>query len=214
MRRAPDVMLTEIHRQAADSPVIRLATMVRKRQSLQLGIFGSSRVILHGSLEEEDFYNADQILVGENETRKRINASIRTAAGKPIGMPVVGDRLVCTENDPGLGIMNGELFEVIANPMFDKASGVIRMTLKGIGSDEKTVEAKVPKACFLAKGYRGKANGLQMFDFGYALTVHKAQGSQWPNVLLWDESTTFEEFRWQWLYTAITRTSEKITIVM
>ena len=53
-----------------------------------------------------------------------------------------------------------------------------------------------------------------MFDFGYALTVHKAQGSQWPNVLLWDESTTFEEFRWQWLYTAITRTSEKITIVM
>jgi len=51
------------------------------------------------------------------------------------------------------------------------------------------------------------------FDFGYALTVHKAQGSQWDEIVLFDESYAFREHRARWLYTAITRAAERITIV-
>jgi exodeoxyribonuclease-5 len=51
------------------------------------------------------------------------------------------------------------------------------------------------------------------FDYGYALTVHKAQGSQWNEIVLFDESFAFKETRQRWLYTAITRAAERLTIV-
>ena len=51
------------------------------------------------------------------------------------------------------------------------------------------------------------------FDYGYALTVHKAQGSQWDNVVLFDESWAFKETRQRWLYTAITRAAKSLTVV-
>jgi exodeoxyribonuclease-5 len=51
------------------------------------------------------------------------------------------------------------------------------------------------------------------FDYGYALTVHKAQGSQWNDIVLFDESYAFKETRQRWLYTAITRAAERLTVV-
>ena len=56
--------------------------------------------------------------------------------------------------------------------------------------------------------------GSDEFDFGYALTVHKAQGSQWNSVVLFDESFAFREHRNRWLYTGITRAAEKLTVVI
>jgi exodeoxyribonuclease-5 len=52
------------------------------------------------------------------------------------------------------------------------------------------------------------------FDYGYVLTVHKAQGSEWDDVVLFDESAAFGESRQRWLYTGITRASRRLTIVM
>jgi UvrD-like helicase C-terminal domain len=49
-----------------------------------------------------------------------------------------------------------------------------------------------------------RAQRLRWFDYGYALTVHKAQGSQWDDVILFDESYAFREHRARWLYTGIT----------
>jgi exodeoxyribonuclease-5 len=51
------------------------------------------------------------------------------------------------------------------------------------------------------------------FDYGYALTVHKAQGSQWDDVVLFDESFAFREHRERWLYTGVTRAAERLTVV-
>ena len=52
------------------------------------------------------------------------------------------------------------------------------------------------------------------FTFGYALTVHKAQGSQWNDIVLFDESFAFREHRARWLYTGLTRAAETITVVV
>ena len=49
--------------------------------------------------------------------------------------------------------------------------------------------------------------------FRYALTVHKAQGSQWERVCLVDESWCFREQRSRWLYTGITRAADLLTVV-
>ena len=51
------------------------------------------------------------------------------------------------------------------------------------------------------------------FDYGYALTVHKAQGLQWDSVVLFDESRAFREHRARWLYTGLTRAARRLTLV-
>ena len=55
--------------------------------------------------------------------------------------------------------------------------------------------------------------GTQEFTYGYAITVHKAQGSQWDSVLIFDESRFFREESARHLYTAITRAAQKVTVV-
>ena len=49
--------------------------------------------------------------------------------------------------------------------------------------------------------------------YGYALTVHKSQGSQWERVMVFDESALFREHRDRHLYTAITRAAKSVTVV-
>ena len=54
-----------------------------------------------------------------------------------------------------------------------------------------------------------------LWDFGYALTVHKAQGSQSESVLVFEErfaKSSEEDWR-RWLYTAVTRATTNLTIV-
>jgi exodeoxyribonuclease-5 len=52
------------------------------------------------------------------------------------------------------------------------------------------------------------------FDYGYVLTVHKAQGSQWDDVVLFDESFAFPDSRERWLYTGVTRAAKRLTVVV
>jgi exodeoxyribonuclease-5 len=50
-------------------------------------------------------------------------------------------------------------------------------------------------------------------SFGYAVTTHKSQGSEYENVVVINESKIFKEFSDRWLYTAVTRSKEKLTIL-
>ena len=52
------------------------------------------------------------------------------------------------------------------------------------------------------------------FAFGYAITTHKAQGSEWDKVLVIEEKFPFsKEEHARWLYTAVTRASERLVLV-
>ena len=51
------------------------------------------------------------------------------------------------------------------------------------------------------------------FEFAYAVTCHKAQGSEFDFVIVFDESWVFDEERDRWLYTAIPRAKEKLLII-
>ena len=63
-------------------------------------------------------------------------------------------------------------------------------------------------------GY-AKTKDMDLFDFGYALTVHKAQGSQAKKVVLFEERFgRQDEDMWRrWLYTGITRAEEELLII-
>ena len=52
------------------------------------------------------------------------------------------------------------------------------------------------------------------FTWGYVITVHKAQGSQWPRVAVINDSWPGKDrFQDRWMYTAITRAQERVTII-
>ena len=212
----PDVMLTEIHRQARDNPIIQLATAARNGDRIPLGEYGRSRVVQRGTLEEEDILAASQILVGKNATRRGFNAKIRRLLGRDGPFPEDGDRLVCLRNDKPLGIFNGGLFSVLDG--VDKARGKTVSML--VQSDDfpgrPPIKVKVRKEFFAGEPDDidwKELRGTQQFDYGYVLTCHKSQGSQWPDVVVYDESGIFRDEARRWLYTALTRASDRLTLV-
>lgn len=217
---APDVMLTEVHRQAQDNPIIRLSMDVREGRQLALGQYGDSAVVHRSQLQPGVVSGADQVLVGLNRTRRAYNARLRKIRGIEDPLPVPGDRLVCLKNNNDKSLLNGGIWEVMrAKVANDNELPAVEMRVKSmdVGEPESPVDVVVADAFF-----HGKESDLDWrvrkkfdeFDYGYCLTVHKSQGSQWDNVVLFDESTSFREDRARWLYTGITRAAEKITVVV
>lgn len=210
----PDIMLTEIHRQARDNPIIDLATRVRMGENLQLGTYGESKVIAKPS--QKDALEADQILVGRNATRESMNQRMRRLLGYGDSLPVKDERVICLKNDRDHGIFNGGMFKVGAAIKKNYPTNFHFMHLIREDEDGASVIVKVHKSFFtpeVPKPDWRVLKGSQEFDYGYAITVHKAQGSQWENVMVYDESWCFRDDNLRWLYTAITRAQEKVTVV-
>jgi len=216
--KKPDNMLTEIHRQSKDNPIIYMSTMVREGNKLKLGTYGESRIL--EKIVRRDAINADQIIVGRNATRSQKNFQLRKLLGRGDSVfPIAEDKLICLRNDSSLGIYNGGLFNVdsVNHQLSGAKSKFLHMSLNSEDSrNGSPTMVKVPKALF--SGDRIPPNSTllknsQQFDYGYAITCHKSQGSQWDNVLIYDESWCFRDDWARWLYTAITRAADKVTLV-
>ena len=213
----PDFLLTEIHRQARDNPIIELALHVREGKELMHGDWGRAKIISKREVETERVLAADQVLVGTNRTRRRYNARLRELKGFEGPLPMSGDKLVCLRNDPAKGLLNGSLWQVMTASRETVKPG-INLIVKPDDDDIDQGAAKIRllKAAFEepdADVPWATKKRFDDFDYGYALTVHKAQGSQWNDVMLFDESFAFRDTRERWLYTAITRAAETLTIV-
>lgn len=213
----PHHMLTEIHRQAEDNPIIRIATKIRKGKGLlPLGSYGQSQILSKGDITPELAQAADQILVGRNKTRRVVNRRIRELRGQEDNLPVDGDKLVCLRNNYDLGLLNGSLWRVDRTEAHSKEYVDLLLSNYDFPKEFEPVDT-IAHACIF--------HGLKLtvpwwdrkladeFDYGYALTCHKAQGSQWENVFVFNEGGAFGENADRWLYTAVTRASEKVTIV-
>ncbi len=212
----PDIMLTEVHRQAADDPIVRLSMIAREGGRLEEGRYGESRVVSRDAIDQDEVLAADQVLVGRNVTRRSYNARIRELLGRDGAVPEAGEILVCLRNDRKRGLLNGSLWQVERTRKPRK--GLLRYAL----SPEDTEPGKARTVVSINPAFfDGTADALPLperrrsdeFDYGYVLTVHKAQGSQWDAVMLFDESFAFRENRARWLYTGITRAASKLTVV-
>src|SRR5882757_1472471 len=85
----PDVMLTEIHRQAEDNPIIRMSMEIREGGYLEYGRYGESLVVPRAEVDREAVVTADQVLVGRNKTRLDYNDRLRELKSLPQHEPVV-----------------------------------------------------------------------------------------------------------------------------
>ena len=250
----PHYTLTEIVRQAADNPIVQLATMARKGQRIPYGTYGDKVcVIPKNALSPKErkrlFLAADQILCGRNSTRVSLNQEIRGYLGIESGtlLPVEGEKLICTLNDWEQPLDSEERFFLVngiigtASKVKEQLDDLATMEFSadfmqekilvpfdtGIFTRGKYTHRYGDRAITLFDGTVVSESNFELlrkvrtvkdeqicrFEFAYAVTCHKAQGSEFDFVIVFDESWVFHDSQDRWLYTAITRAREKLLII-
>lgn len=223
--REPDVFLKQIHRQAADSPIIELATMARQGIKLPIG-YSKGNVIVMGltNTTSEAIHNPEtQVLCGLNRIRWSVTQLMRQRLGYTGQMPTPGERIICKKNNKERGLFNGGMgtlssLEVRADP-FDpskengwKISGEIEGNFqKNLACDPYLFKQHFDNG---ASQRDWKKKRPHEFDWGFVITCHSAQGSSWPHTTVIDDSPSFRENKDKWLYTAITRAEEGLTLLV
>lgn len=206
----PDFLLSEIHRNAKDSAVIRMATMAREDGYVPVGVYqdpsGFDSVVSYKSDVEKMLW-VNQILVGRNATRHRANQYWRQEKGFKGPLPNMGERIIGLKNNREIGIMNGAFYTMTADAeIITEDKCLIRATSDDF--PERDVMECVAHSILFggdpAKIMPWDLEDACSFDFGPAITVHKSQGSQFPHVMLnceWGDRDTFRK----WYYTGLTR---------
>lgn len=223
IRDNADYTLTEIHRQAAGNPIIDFATKARNGLFIPKMKFGESEHLSKLNLSNEAVLGFDQILTGQNKTRFMLNQRIRDLLGFHETYPQIGDKLICLRNDNSKGLFNGLICTVEGVGDLLMAHIELQVRPEPVpGQEQPMIEVKALRAHFDAYHDKEALDNVKWweraegneFDFGYAITVHKSQGSQWDRVLLWDDNFLVWEkpTRRKWLYTGITRAVQSITI--
>lgn len=233
----PDFKLTEIHRQALDNPIIYLSKFVRENFFIPNGIFSKSVFKLNWNNQntKDMFYNIDfsnfdnineiSVLSGYNNTRISINKLIRKKIGFPKHLPIcTGEKIICLNNDRV--ISNGQLGIVLLQkyqPMFDLWKLDVRFDndlIHQVYCHEKFFNNSKKYNVFdemkiLKNQYPKLKNNINCFTYGYCLTVHKAQGSEFDKVVLFEERLpNMSDYEYaRWLYTGITRSKEKLFVI-
>lgn len=219
--RSPDYTLDEIHRQAAGNPIIELATKIRTG-TIDLSPVSSGALTIGTTrdIDKRQIIEASILITGRNDTRMRMNRWVRRDYGySDFAPPNPGEPVICLKNDKKLRISNGEIFTI--EEIRQAKAGVPAVSLKLLRDDGQPVggDIRVAKTMFFddvawMKNQSLSRGVLSAFTFAYAITCHKSQGSQWPHVCVFEESNTFMKSRANWLYTAVTRASDKLTIVL
>ena len=229
---APDIMLTEIHRQAAESAIIRLATMAREGQPIGFGQYDDHAWKMRmADVTPDQALRGGQVICGKNTTRFQLNNALRRAAGfggtfLPTGP---SEKIICLKNQSDLGLINGMFLSLadiadegsqyfsavvtdedgthVGPPARNGRPGRLRI-YKGHFEDHVALDPNRHD-----RDWRDKKK-LTEATFGWAITCHKAQGSQWENVVVWDDGLgRSEQDRRRWLYTAITRAERGLVIL-
>jgi len=212
----PNILLTEIHRQARDNPIIHLATLARTGQSITTGDYGSGVVVKsRKEIDAKEVLSMDQILVGKNETRRLWNGRIRQLKFNTQNpLPIVGEKLICLRNSKS-GLLNGSIWEILSEPIyFDDNSDLLIADITSPDAAHSDVQMYTKIFKNQEISFYERYETVEEFDYGYAITVHKSQGSQWDKVMLLNESGSFRKMQNNWLYTGITRAAEELTILL
>jgi exodeoxyribonuclease-5 len=228
----PDIMLTEIHRQAGESAIIRLATMARQGEPIGFGQYDTFVWKMRkADVTPEQCLRGGQVICGLNATRLQLNNAMRRAAGFGDGFLPTGrgEKIICLKNQNDLGLINGMF--VTFEDVVDEGSLFFSATVSDEedspigrpGNNGKRERLRIYKGHFEDhvafdrlrhdRDWKHKRN-LTEATFGWAITGHKSQGSQWENVIVWDDGLGRNEAdRRRWLYTVITRAERGLVIL-
>lgn len=233
----PHVFLDEIMRQAQDSGIIRLSMMIRNGVSIKGFNSEDAKVISSSHITDEELLKSDINLCATNVTRNKLNQYIRHLKGFSGDIPNENEKIVCLHNEwddisfGGNALTNGcigyltNIFEsnitypywvykkqtlpVICGDFVTETKddfGALYLD-KGIFKDGKTTLLDTDKF----KVRKAKLTLPKEFDYAYAITVWKAQGSEWGRANILEENFPYsKEEHQKFLYTAVTRANEKV----
>ena len=226
----PDYALTEIHRQAADNPIILYAHLLRQGEQMPFGDYGPLKIIR----PRQDDYTLDpartaQVICGMNKTRWDLTASLRRLNGFEGPTPQHGEPLIICRNSRTIpSLINGAHCKSLEDHAdLTSGRGYFSMKLQDEQGAAHRIKAyqgifeehleRVKGASSLA-ALSKKANFQARkvshhVDFGWVMTCHKAQGSGWPSVIVHDEGAVFREEVWNWRYTAATRAENELIVI-
>lgn len=208
--RTPDVMLTDVVRQSGDGAGITLAAeaiRLGRQPKIGLGFEKYSR----GTLTYSDYMEFDVVLVGSNNMKRTLDRGIRLLKGYEEGMPIVGEKVMCLNNNSFYQVFNGELFTITKILDVDhKFKRIYLNMVDEFGNEFLDLPCDLRVFADHQEGYRTPRDVLQ-FSFTYASTVHKYQGSEASNVCVIDDWKYGDHDRW--LYTAITRAVDSCSLV-
>lgn len=224
----PDSFLTEVHRQAADNPIIHLATLARQGKTIEYGDYGNGVLVIPPN---KDNYTCDldrdaMVIVGTNKNRWKQTSRMRKAGGFRDTLPQKGEPLLICRNsrdypslvngtpvfsgkDHGMSVDGQSRFLA---KIFDEDGKMFEMYAYQGMFEEHTGRVKNFSTCSKDQAFRSRMLDHQL-DFGWAITCHKAQGSQHDEVIVHDDSGSFREDADKWAYTAITRAAERLIFI-
>jgi ATP-dependent exoDNAse (exonuclease V) alpha subunit len=222
----PNIKLEKIHRQAEGNPIIFLAKLARLGAKLPYKTYGPG--VIKMSMKDVTpalLTQVEQILCGKNATRNKLNARVRQCLGKTTPKVTVGDRVICLRNNWQQGYVNGMTAIVkeltlfnrghikpedswryhVDQPAFTIEADYNNEILENIPYDAGVFTQQVPPDM--------KNRCIEPFDFAYAITVHKSQGSQYSTAMVIEEHLGDFSLHNKWLYTAITRAANGLILV-
>lgn len=229
---SPDFLLTEIHRQKNKNSIVDFSFDLRTRATLKSSYNDENiRTILKDNISIGMLLWADQILCSTNKIRKYLNDEIRKAKDFEGVLPQVGDKLICNKNYHE--ILSNKNQESLVNGTIGYITNILNTSNKGLFDNYMDIEfrpewdkedyylIRIDLNPFLGYAPYNDTNNKRYgkfsakkridVDFGYAITVHKSQGSEWDNVLVYSCDAFGDKHRL--LYTAITRAKEKLIYI-
>jgi exodeoxyribonuclease-5 len=230
----PDFVLEKIHRQAEGNPIIKLSQIVRDYGIIRTGIY-SPGVFKIPYAEKKckeliDGVNhldpATIVLCGMNKTRVAFTEKIRKKHEFSRPEPYPGERLICLRNNYNDKIMNGQIGTLLWLMYENEEIYDITLLMDGFPDPFQTLA--FPPTFGLEKYDEVFSNmdwkdlqevsgnkSVNFFDFGYVVSVHRSQGSEFDKVILLEERSYYwdDEYYKKWLYTAVTRAREKLFVV-
>ena len=240
----PDVFLDQIMRQAAESEIIQLTMKIRNGEDIPFMHGKEIMIVPKKDLVTGHLLWADTILTATNATRHSINNQVRSLLGFNgeinEGETIICKHNYWEDlNDEGDALVNGTIGKVknihdsyinipyyIQNDRHHIPTIMCDITPDGgsdfvcVNMDKDFLLNETPCLDWRTSYRLGKMKNKigdiipRQITYGYALTCHAAQGSEWDKVLVLEESFPFDKDEHKrWLYTAATRAAEKLVLV-
>lgn len=237
----PSFRLEKIHRQAEGNPIIALSRLIRESGRMydpRIDIGSSIMYLPRSNLNKVALDLSARLPLHEwgficwtNATRVMLNTIIRRAAHKVAmtesKLPQAGDCVVVLANRKVRGVhvcngMRGVVQSSMQSTLMCSSDNTMHITIKLFELDQPLDLLCITKQ-FNCKYTLSKDADIPsslirrcaLVDYGWAITVHKAQGSQFDTVALYVDRPEYindDSYR-QWLYTAVTRAKNNLIIL-
>lgn len=214
----PDYVLREIHRQVADSPIIKFAYALRRGMDIRERFTGIHHVscnnrgplFVAGKMLDAGI---DNLVVKTNAQRCALNKAVRMLEGRK-EVVEVGDRVILVLSNRNEGVVNGEFAKVLE--VRDRTEEVTECLVESTDLQETKVlrfwndQFGKPKTLDFDE-IREQDDSVVLADYAHAITCHKMQGSSCRHVGIVAKGYCGDESR-TWNYTAATRPEQDITV--